>query len=543
MFVIAACNPHRANSLEVLTSNADFITKTSDEQPSNCNETWIADSYYVHQLHPTLSQILWDYGSLNEDQERQYIQAKIAMLDAELSKVEISTLTEMIVQSQALMRSYTLEQLKATKMVEKEAKVRSRCCVSQRDIQRVFVFYKWLTTFYEKVNPHSDKDNYSHSRRALLVALGIVYFMRLNTHYRKQYSSNLDKRTTFLQEPNFSQAFTGELDWFINRIELPAGIAKTQALKENLFAVILCTMNNIPLIIVGAPGSSKTLSFNLAIANLKGMESKVDLFRDTELFPSLDPHFYQCSRRTTSNEIDTVFSRAIKRQKTHTNFSQPIKCVVFMDEAGLPERSHESLKILHHYLDQKEVSFVAISNTVLDAAKMNRAITLYRDHSEMSNDLEVLAAECLHEKSGTGSNSVNENVETVVYSHHAYQYLMKEDRFAKFFGLRDFIHFVNYIRRQSAKSPDLASPEVLAQLVTRALERNFNGTREFPQICKVFLDKVGSSNWHRLSSFDTMAENISVSDRFSVGCIITRRSSLYTNLSSENKYIGRAFLH
>ena len=39
-----------------------------------------------------------------------------------------------------------------------------------------------------------------------------------------------------------------------------------------------------------------------------------------------------------------------------------------MDEAGLPEHSHESLKILHSYLDNPEVSFVAISNTVLDAS-------------------------------------------------------------------------------------------------------------------------------------------------------------------------------
>lgn len=133
-----------------------------------------------------------------------------------------------------------------------------------------------------------------------------------------------------------------------------------------------------PLILVGAPGSSKTLSFNLAIANLKGQESKVKLFRDTKTFRSLDPHFYQCSRRTTSNEIQTVFSRAVNRQRSHSRFSLPIYCVVFMDEAGLPEESHESLKVLHYYLDRQEVSFVAITNHVLDAAKTNRAVSLFR---------------------------------------------------------------------------------------------------------------------------------------------------------------------
>ena len=122
----------------------------------------------------------------------------------------------------------------------------------------------------------------------------------------------------------FSEAFKDELEYFCQSIELPPGIAKTQALKENLFATIVCTVTHTPLVIVGAPGSSKTLSFNLAIDNLKGPESKRALFRKTEIFTSLDPHFYQCSRQTTSNEIQTVFSHAINRQKSHSIFSLPI---------------------------------------------------------------------------------------------------------------------------------------------------------------------------------------------------------------------------
>ena len=129
----------------------------------------------------------------------------------------------------------------------------------------------------------------------------------------------------------FSEAFKDELEYFCQSIELPPGIAKTQALKENLFATIVCTVTHTPLVIVGAPGSSKTLSFNLAIDNLKGPESKRALFRKTEIFTSLDPHFYQCSRQTTSNEIQTVFSHAINRQKKPFNilFNQ-YYCVVFM---------------------------------------------------------------------------------------------------------------------------------------------------------------------------------------------------------------------
>lgn len=284
----------------------------------------------------------------------------------------MASLTDLIVTSQNLMREYAFQQLQW--LGKEEAKRSSKSCVSQRDIQRVFTFYQWLMATYQLNRPCGERADYS--RRAVLVALGIVYYMRLNNKFRKDYEEFIDREGRLPNEVTFSRAFSEELDWYINRVELPVGIARTQALKENLFATIICTVTHTPLIIVGAPGSSKTLSFNLTIANLKGQESKVKLFRETSLFHSLDPHFYQCSRRTTSNEIQTVFRRAINRQRSHARFKLPIYCVVFMDEAGLPEESHESLKVLHYYLDHQEVSFVAITNLVLDAAKTNRYLSL-----------------------------------------------------------------------------------------------------------------------------------------------------------------------
>jgi len=56
--------------------------------------------------------------------------------------------------------------------------------------------------------------------------------------------------------------------------------------------------------------------------------------------------------------------------------SKEHKCLVVMDEAGLPEESKESLKVLHYYLERHmsikaKVAFVAITNHALDAAKSN----------------------------------------------------------------------------------------------------------------------------------------------------------------------------
>ena len=547
LFIVAACNPHRGNSLAALTvANVRYINDNSDA-------TWLMDSYYVRQLHPTLAQLMWDYGSLDEGQEGQYVQAKVNMFMNQFSKLQMprkdqrseipkpkrsqpleaqkqeknqsseiyepqsetkktknnqlfiihsSMLTEMIVFSQNMMRKYAFEELRNRLTEDEEAELSSRCCVSQRDIQRVFTFYEWTMKVYQKINPHNDSDDSTSSLRAILVALGLVYYMRLNRKYRSRYQNEFALKFNISMQ--FSEVFQSELDWYTQQIELPKGIAKTQALKENLFAVILCTVTQTPLIIVGAPGSSKTLSFNIVVSNLRGHESKNKIFRETDIFCCLDPHFYQCSHHTTSTEVHTVFLRAITRQKKIVGqFSLPIKCVVFMDEAGLPERSsHESLKILHHHLDNPEVSFVAISNTVLDASKTNRAITLFRDPTEISEDLGVLATECLFESPGCSPHNLKPHFDTVVNLSTAYTVAITKLKLASFFGLRDFIHFVQYVRYKcvNSKRGDLALKEV-GQLVIESLERNFSGSQQFSEICEAFLDQV---------SFNLLSPNLSL---------------------------------
>ena len=51
-----------------------------------------------------------------------------------------------------------------------------------------------------------------------------------------------------------------------------------------------------------------------------------DPFKNFELFPSLDPHYYQCSVQTTSTEVETVFQRAINRQRRFNVAGLPINC-------------------------------------------------------------------------------------------------------------------------------------------------------------------------------------------------------------------------
>ena len=153
-----------------------------------------------------------------------------------------------------------------------------------------------------------------------------------------------------------------------------------------------------------------------------------------------------------------------------------------MDEAGLPEESHESLKVLHYHLDQREVSFVAITNHVLDAAKTNRAVSLFRPEA-LDEDLETLAKGCLCATPENPPPELKKDLEMIVRFCPAYSYLMTKEDFKQYFGLRDFMHFLSYLRRHRNK---ILTP----QLVMEALERNFNGISNFDKICDIFLSKV-----------------------------------------------------
>ena len=122
------------------------------------------------------------------------------------------------------------------------------------------------------------------------------------------------------------------------------------------------------------------MSFKIVEDNLRGENSASPFYQK---FKRVDVFHYQCSGKiiiqihskvhSTSNEIDSVFKNAILRQQSYEESKQNSRCVVFLDEVGLPESEKESLKILHYYLDHPQVAFVGITNDFLDAAKANRA--------------------------------------------------------------------------------------------------------------------------------------------------------------------------
>jgi hypothetical protein len=77
VFIVAACNPHRGNSM------ASHMGA----------ENWVRGTYYVRPLPPTLNFLKWDYGSLDESQEKDYIKAKMAMINKGMLATEVYFVT------------------------------------------------------------------------------------------------------------------------------------------------------------------------------------------------------------------------------------------------------------------------------------------------------------------------------------------------------------------------------------------------------------------------------------------------------------------
>ena len=170
---------------------------------------------------------------------------------------------------------------------------------------------------------------------------------------------------------NFLEVPELELNYLINSLEVPVGIAKNQALKENVFSSFFCIVNQIPLIICGKPGRSKTLSIQIINNSMKGKECSKSYI--CQIFGELFILKIQGALNTTSKEITETFKNARNYQ-----IENPSKIIlVLMDEMGLAEISNNNpLKVTHYELENEEnkVAFIGISNWGLDASKMNRVI-------------------------------------------------------------------------------------------------------------------------------------------------------------------------
>ncbi|XP_001629791.2 uncharacterized protein LOC5509270 [Nematostella vectensis] len=479
---IAACNPYRLRDEgKILT--AGLGGKADTDEKSRL-------VYRVQPLPETMIDYVWDFGSLDEKDEEAYIGR---MVEGVLKGKHRKMLVELLAASQAFVR-----------LVEKNP-----YCVSLRDVRRTSVLINWFAEMLEKRKDLPDKEvpqnlkkYFEDSRkvdvdmRAIILSLAHCYVSRLpSTDIRKKYC---DKMTQIFQTDNssfsvnaFQSVVRAEQEDYLLRMELPEGTARNAALRENVFVILVCILNRIPVFVVGKPGCSKSLSMQIIRSNLRGKDSK-DPFLKT--LPQLFVVSFQGSESSTSDGIEKVFEKAKKYKKADN-----VLPVVLLDEIGLAEVSKfNPLKVLHRLLEHgdgtlPDVGVVGISNWALDAAKMNRAVHLSRPEPDVEDlfqtglslrEAQVSQNERSRTRSGKAYDSSQQydkdQIRSLAEAYFDYQKNQKQENFH---GLRDYYSMVKCIGNR--KDADECNA------IQVALQRNFGGrSLGTGKIQSVFLEKL-----------------------------------------------------
>ena len=273
---------------------------------------------------------------------------------------------------------------------------------------------------------------------------------------------------------------------------VPKNIAQNAALRENVFMMVVCIENRLPLFLVGKPGSSKSLAKSIVVNSMQGRSSSnwlLKRLKQVQLFQ------YQCSQFSTAESIREVFVAAKKFQDVKDDFANFVSVVV-LEEVGLAEDSPGlPLKILHPYLEDgtagmfsdeqeviqdKRVAFIGISNWALDPAKMNRGIMVERcppTNDELIESAKGIASMVESDEADDLDPNTVKRISLELdgwfprLSEMYSNLCSKQELQREFFGLRDFYSLIKMLCWMCLETKQSPTP----QDIQHAVLRNFSG--------------------------------------------------------------------
>ncbi|XP_053405686.1 uncharacterized protein LOC123566607 [Mercenaria mercenaria] len=509
LVIMGACNPYKLRTVEAIHT-AGLTGKVKTDELSKL-------VYRVLPLPEMMVDYVWDFGSLNENDELKYIQRMVEGVFENGSREHV-LFSDLLSISQTFVRKTEL----------------STCVVSLRDVQRCKTLVHWFMTI---LKIKSIKENFRYPLqldigvKAIILALAHCYHSRFSnksvrSNYRRELLEGFERNkfTCISKETDIHDIIIEEQKDILDRMDLPHGTAKNTALQENVFVILVCILNKIPVFVVGKPGCSKSLAMQVIRSNLRGKDSRDEFFKR---LPQLYCVSFQGSESSTSDGIIKVFEKAENYQKSSSKDS--VLSVVILDEIGLAEISRfNPLKVLHNLLEsegrsQPNVAVVGISNWALDASKMNRAVHLSRpdmDEEElfgtaMSISNSLIESIQVHEgftwiektKRNTLSlEDIEEELRLVVKSYIAYT---KKLQFKNFHGLRDFYSLVKFIARKLAEDYKSLTSQKKSAVIIEGLLRNFGGLKSGRQLLfDHFTDCFQNTAEVRFTSVELIGSNI-----------------------------------
>jgi hypothetical protein len=531
--IISCCNPYRtrkANELEqvALVYQHQTVNETTAKVDPMKNLV-----YRVHPLPESLIDVVSDFGSLTEKSEHLYVNS---ILRKELLRMQdegsvpdphddgdydafLIGFRDLLCKSQSYVR---------------EVNNGERSTVSMRDIARAARVFKWFLTYYfklrgvENIAASADRDggmriNVSedmkpHLRNAVILTLGYCYHSRLDRNqrwgYRKRICDawrtmrNENPRIAWLtldSEHELTQMLIQTQHEFVSQMELGEGIALNEALRENLFMLLVSIMNQIPILLIGKPGCSKSLAMGVLQNNLNGEVSSREFFKT---MPSVEVFAYQCSPLSTPEAILGAFHSA---RQSNLHHKSTIVCVL-LDEVGLAEESpHLPLKVLHRELENLQgIACVGISNWALDAAKMSRCVTLYRPPPTVE-DLSITAEGMV---ASANLKGYLKPLSEAFFETYKMQKICPD-----FWGMREFYSTVRVINMELRKRADKGLEAVLEpQVLMKTVQRNFGGQSvdQLDQCVDEFFERCGmdenASGVQRYTTAELIQQNLEEPD-------------------------------
>ncbi|XP_078081772.1 E3 ubiquitin-protein ligase rnf213-alpha-like isoform X2 [Mustelus asterias] len=488
--IIAACNPYRKHSEDMIRrlemAGLGYRVKAEETQDKLGKVPLRQLVYRVQPLPPSMIPLVWDFGQLSDKAELAYTNQIVqrCIRSHGLPFLHTEVIMRVLATSQRFMRQK-----------------KDECSfVSLRDVERCMVVLVWFYDHREQLFNYPNPNR--NILQALISALGVCYYPSLSC--KKAY---LETVCQFFPEPyNSSDAIQAQIvhcqDIFMKNIKTRETVAKNEALKENVFLMVICIELRIPLFLVGKPGSSKSLAKTVVLDAMQGQSAHFELFKKLKQVHMVS---FQCSPHSTPEGIINTFRQCARFQQGR-NLDE-YASVVVLDEIGLAEDSPQMpLKTLHPLLEDgcvdddiplphKKVGFIGISNWALDPAKMNRGIFVSRLDPCEKELIETAEGICASD--GALLPKVQRLFPTFA---RAYLEVCSKQN-GQFFGLRDYYSLVKMVFITARETKHEPTEEQLADTILR----NFSGKDEFNPL-EIFLPTLDS--FPQTSTLEMVKSNI-----------------------------------
>eukprot|EP00105_Crassostrea_gigas_P007930 XP_011422347.1 PREDICTED: E3 ubiquitin-protein ligase rnf213-alpha isoform X2 [Crassostrea gigas] len=491
--IVAACNPYRKHSEDLIKRLEQAglgyhvdAEKTTDRMGRVPMRRLV---YRVQPLPQSMLPLVWDFGQLDTKVEEMYIKQMVLRYIRGGKLPNEPTLdtavSHILTSAQEFMRNQ-----------EDECSF-----VSLRDVERVLEVMAWFyrqtqgdTTLFnlmeKKDETESDEEEEEEMEmkaqihqqvndvtKSLVLALGVCYqaCLKNREEFREKIVREFRPPCVLPKGPDqMADIITRCQNIFLEIDNLGANIAKNQALRENVFMMVVCIELRIPLFLVGKPGSSKSLAKTIVADAMQGNAAHTEVYRN---YKQVQMVSFQCSPLSVPEGIVGTFRQCAMYQKDKD--LNRFVSVVVLDEVGLAEDSPRMpLKTLHPLLEDgcqgdetpeehKKVAFIGISNWALDPAKMNRGILVQREVPDLDELIESAEGIC----SGDGhiKKMIKPLIKPLADSYLAVFKMVITRR--EFYGLRDFyslIKMVNSFAKRNNKKPTWL-------MLQHCIKRNFGG--------------------------------------------------------------------